>query len=190
MPVLPSLPFLQDLYDIVVQHSEKRMPRWKLQLQPDALLELQPKLTRRGRLFVFRAVRCAGVTPALLQQRQRLWPKPWLTVNGKLVDLADNKMGLHFGASLWSAPTGPLWDPDRIAIEAEDRNAIQETVTAVFADRRLAEAEAAHLFHPYCLICGKHLKDPVSKARMIGPECAGTASPHLRSVLRLAAEAA
>ena len=36
--------------------------------------------------------------------------------------------------------------------------------------------ERAVLLSSNCLICGKGLTDPVSRARLIGPECAGRAS--------------
>jgi len=32
------------------------------------------------------------------------------------------------------------------------------------------------MLKPACLMCGKALTDPVSMARWIGPECAGTSS--------------
>jgi Family of unknown function (DUF6011) len=38
---------------------------------------------------------------------------------------------------------------------------------------------------PNCLLCGKALTDPVSMARFIGPECAGTSSANLRSMVNL-----
>jgi hypothetical protein len=41
-----------------------------------------------------------------------------------------------------------------------------------------------------CLICGKGLTDPVSQARRIGPECAGTSSEQLPFVLDFAEQAA
>ena len=41
---------------------------------------------------------------------------------------------------------------------------------------------AEMMLSPACLVCGKGLTDPVSIARWIGPECAGTASLDIRMV--------
>jgi hypothetical protein len=176
---VPLLPFLQQLYDMVLQHSEKRMPRWKVQLQPDILLELQPKITRAGRRFEFRAVQCKGISPGLLQEPSAHWPQPWMTLSGKLSEPAEPRyphMHLKFTGTHW---TREGWD----IVAARQR--LRELVTLAFQDGRFAECSVTRLFHPYCLACGKHLTDPVSMARFIGPECAGTSSPHIRRLIDL-----
>ena len=40
------------------------------------------------------------------------------------------------------------------------------------------------LLGSHCLCCGKGLTDPVSEARFIGPECAGTASANLPFIIK------
>ena len=66
------------------------------------------------------------------------------------------------------------------------RRQLRELVTEAFIDGRFAEFSVTRLFHHYCLICGKQLTDPVSMARFIGPECAGTSSPHILRLIKAA----
>ena len=46
---LPTIPFLQSLYDAVLARSERRMPKWKFRLAADLMFEIQPKLARVDR---------------------------------------------------------------------------------------------------------------------------------------------
>jgi len=152
------------------------MPRWKIRLAPDVLLELQPKVNRWYR-FEFRAVQCEGVTPALLTHSRSFWPKPWIVQSGRLYEIEGEAMILRFSGAAWS------WE----GFDEAARSRLKELTVTAFTDGRFATFSATRLFHPYCLICGKALTDPVSMARFIGPECAGTSSPHIHRLLQNAA---
>jgi hypothetical protein len=47
--------------------------------------------------------------------------------------------------------------------------------------------DPAKMFSGQCLCCGRPLTDPVSQARLIGPECAGDASANIGRIFELAA---
>jgi len=42
---IPAIPFLAELREEVLEHSLKRMPKWKFRFAPDIVVQLQPKPT-------------------------------------------------------------------------------------------------------------------------------------------------
>jgi hypothetical protein len=165
---LPPIPFLQSLYDLVLARSEKRMPKWKFRLGPDLLLEIQPKLTRTGRRFELSALQCEGASAALLNKPRSEIGQPWTSLLGAIVDTGATEWMLKF--TYVSSHGG-----DRAAYPVA-RQTLRESVLARFRDGRFYRFDPQMLLGSHCLCCGKALTDPVSQARFIGPECAGTAS--------------
>ena len=45
-------------------------------------------------------------------------------------------------------------------------------VAALFTEGRFHTLEPHMFLRPHCLVCGKLLTDPISQARLVGPECA------------------
>jgi hypothetical protein len=164
---LPEIPFLQTLYDAVLTHSEKRMPKWKFRLAPDVMLEIQPKLTRAGRLFHWQALKCEGANEKMLASpRDRV--RPHITSGGTLRDVDGGA-----GYVLKATSIGWSTDLNRVA-----GLALHEQIVAAFREGRFDKFTPSML-GSHCLICGKGLTDPVSQARFIGPECFGSASVHI-----------
>ena len=163
-----SVPLLQELYDLVLQHSEKRMPRWKFRLAPDLIVQVQPEVTRHGRRFAVAAMLADGLTGKHFSVAADQRPQPWLRLSGVLVEATpDRPWSLRF--------TGLTWSPKHPHHELL-RDELRARVFAAFRDGRFDRSKAAQMLDSFCLICGKALTDPVSQARFIGPECAGTAS--------------
>jgi Family of unknown function (DUF6011) len=78
------------------------------------------------------------------------------------------------GDSEWrSRPTRVGWSRDLDTAAAIDFRA---RVLSELRSGRLDRLNAAMMFQPACLCCGRPLTDPASMAPWIGPECAGTSS--------------
>jgi hypothetical protein len=170
---LPPIPFLESLYDAVLERSEKRMPKWEFRLAADVMLEIQPKLTRTGRLFHWQALKCEGANKEMFASpRTRVHPHTML--GGKLCDVDGGA-----GYTLKVTSVGWSTSLDRVA-----GLALCEQIIAAFREGRFDRFTPGMLGN-HCLLCGKGLTDPVSMARFLGPECAGTSSssiPWLRNV--------
>ena len=66
--------------------------------------------------------------------------------------------------------------------------AMQDRIEAAFAAGFFDHLDPDSMLGRYCIICGKGLIDPVSMARLIGPECFGSASADLPGLTRMQAE--
>ena len=170
---LPEIPFLQSIYDGVLERSEKRMPKWKFRLAPDVIMQIQPKLTRAGRLFHWTALKCEGADEKMFSS-PRTRARPHITSGGTLRDVDGGA-----GYVLKATSIGWSTDLNRVA-----GLALHEQIVAAFRDGRF-DKFTPEMLGNHCLICGKGLTDPVSQARFIGPECFGSSSvniPGLRDV--------
>ena len=171
---LPPIPFLQSLYDAVLERSEKRMPKWKFRLAPDVVLEIQPKLTRAGRLFHWQAIQCADANEKMFAE-PRTKVRPYITAGGKLQDVDGGA-----GYILRTTSAGASVELDRSAGVG-----LRDQIVSAFRDGRF-DKFTPDMLGNHCLMCGKGLTDPVSQARFIGPECFGTSSvniPWLRNAV-------
>ena len=164
---LPEIPFLQSLYDAVLSRSEKRMPKWKFRLAADVVVEIQPKLTRTGRLFHWQALKCEGANEKMFAE-PRTKVRPYLMVSGTLrtaVDDAGYTLKAH----------GARWSHGG---NLNMGGALREQIVAAFREGRF-DRFTPSMLGTHCLLCGKGLTDPVSMARLIGPECFGSASVNI-----------
>jgi hypothetical protein len=174
---LPPIPFLADLREIVLDHSEKRCPKWRFRFAPELGMQIQP----RPVVMISAAAKARG-------WRQRVILFQGVAVQGEDLSLAAFLPGnSHLGEfrlnfDLFAEEGAEAW-----AFKAKNvrwRRGQDHTLAIPFRDRVAAELRAGRLdrlsadmmFQPACLICGKGLTDPASMARWIGPECAGTAS--------------
>jgi hypothetical protein len=64
---------------------------------------------------------------------------------------------------------------------------LRDRIVAAFHNGSFSRLRPEIMLGSHCMICGKGLTDPVSQARFIGPECAGTSSPNLPFILDTAA---
>jgi hypothetical protein len=185
-PIKPA-PLLAELRDRVFRQSEKRSPKWKFRLAPDLVVQIQPKLTTALLKFECRAVQCAGAdTTSFAQQGRRQTERDWWQLSFDLTATAPDEWLLKPTGYTWSKPTHDVWERSNAAERVLSYETNRENAHRL-PDRVIAAFEAGHfdrlrpeiMLGHNCMICGKGLTDPVSMARFIGPECAGTASPNL-----------
>ena len=175
MPITP-MPMLAALRDAVLMRSTKRMPKWKFRAADDVVLKIQPHpaiKTRANReglpWFECLAVVRDQATGAMLKEPPRdSWKVKFkLTIrNGDWID------PLRFPAA-WNFKVDGIGFGGGLQTDAcmSIRDRLIETLPTAF-DKLRPEMMVQHA----CLFCGKRLTDPVSMARWIGPECAGTAA--------------
>ena len=166
-------PALAELHKMVFERSEKRSPKWKFRFAPDLVLQVQPKLTQRA-LFKFecRSIRRKGADLAdLLAKRQDI-QRPYWFLDFDLYANADT------------------WIFQARCVSRNSDSSLRQDLIDEFQAGRFDVLQPDLMLGSHCLICGKSLIDPVSQARHIGPECAGTSSAQLPFVLRLTEQAA
>jgi Family of unknown function (DUF6011) len=64
---------------------------------------------------------------------------------------------------------------------------MQSRIAAAFEADFFERLNPAKMFSGQCLGCGRALTDPVSQARLIGPECAADASENISRIFDLCA---
>jgi uncharacterized protein DUF6011 len=162
---IEPMPMLASLRDAVLMRSDKRMPKWKFRLADDIVTQIQPKPAKRTRdnpcgsdWFDCHAVINEQADGSALEARR---PYGW-RIEYRLV-IKDE---WWFKVDGIGRPTGL----DEIEAPIVRQRLINTLPTA------LQQLRPAMMLKPACLCCGKQLTDPVSMARWVGPECAGTSS--------------
>jgi hypothetical protein len=206
---IKPIPNLAELRQLVITHFEDihsdhfRSPKWKFWIAQDLVIELQGKLTTQLLKFDGTAVVCMDADSRLFTAPREVQREYWsmkFRLTAKVPDewlLKPTSVGHHLapeqrraagpwrGAQIEDSATGTA-----IAIKAPDDSKYQMWM----ALRTRVIEELEHYFDGLqpvtmlssnCTICGKALTDPVSMARFIGPECAGTGSPRLPFVCKL-----
>jgi Family of unknown function (DUF6011) len=165
---------LAELREYVLARSEKRSPRWRFRLAPDLVTQIQPKLTQAFARFECSALQCEGANAELL--------------TGSRKDIGRD----HWKVSFDLRATGPedwVFKPTRLgwrrACDLSVFQVLRERLVTVFRSSAFSDLKLATLLQPHCLCCGKALTDPVSMARMIGPECWGSGSVNLPFTLKV-----
>lgn len=189
----PILPSLADLRDQILILDRKRKPKWGFRLAKDLIVQIQPwnehqrsmssadKATldrlpfAERRLFIetivwhevvvlFRGQAIIGREDVNsfdgIPGRGAPWSKLEFTLR---TDEADNSAWI-IKLSSWRSSVGD---------SPEDR---YTRLRAELQPERFVNFTPELMLRPACLYCGKALTDPVSMARWIGPECAGTSS--------------
>jgi hypothetical protein len=176
---IDPVPFLAALRDAIVNAPEpvKRTPKWRFKIADDFALQIQAK-DRERVLFEGVALEGEGINADSFaenrnehQQLRQLkfdirpdgeaWVlKPTFGYYGK-VDVEKNEYGYQPRALVEEAGQRGL-----IALKAR----IVEALGSIFRDGEVP------MLSDHCLMCGKGLTDPVSRSRLIGPECAGKSS--------------
>ena len=166
---IAPMPMLAYLRDCVTSRTTKRMPKWKFRLAPDIVTQVQPRPGSFAAMFQGKAVVHDEAGADLFDGRRPL--DSWLIEFKLFVTLND---GADFSddGDWYLKPTRVGFrtgHPHNDIFQVRDR-----LVGALpIAFERLRPET---MLKPACLFCGKRLTDPVSMARWIGPECAGTAS--------------
>lgn len=173
---------LVELRAVVLAHNAKRCPKWQFRLDEDLAVQLQPRPVPR----IDEVARAHGV-----RQQTVLFfgiavcgrELPTRVFSQSMRELASLKFKVYAyeGDAMWTFHHTHIHWPRRPEQYAGGgwREFPQRVLSAL---ARLDHLDPAMMFQPACLFCGKALTDPVSMARWIGPECAGTAS--LDSVLK------
>jgi hypothetical protein len=176
---IPSVSFLAELREEVLNHSLKRMPKWKFRVAPDLIMQLQPKptvmpsalaITRGFKPQLQRFEGVAVMTENVKGDALKHLPKrpcpPWWQIKFELYALEPN--------AAWTfSRTSGYWQ--RGADTSGVSTLARRIITAFRAGLFGAGMPAQMLSHN-CVFCGKGLTDPASMARWIGPECAGTST--------------
>jgi hypothetical protein len=175
MPIKPA-PMLTELRSMVLARSEKRSPKWKFRLSPDLVLQIQPKLTTALLKFECVAVQCERADLGMLMasgREIRQLGRPFCILKFDLrADTPDQW--------IYQARSGTQGRCDKTTYAT-----VRDRIIAAFQEGRFDRLNPEILLGSHCLCCGKGLTDPVSQARHIGPECAGTSSEQLPFVLQV-----
>lgn len=171
--------FLRNLREECLNHSEKRMPKWKFRIASDFVIQLQPKPTYlpsarqiesgvRAQLLNFDgvaiAVETGTATAEMFTKKPNSQNIRWCRTGFQIFAYDDNEWQLKYQSGMWSGG----YD--------DGIKALRERVFNTFRSDFFNALTPAAMLGNHCLICGKGLTDPASMARWIGPECAGTSS--------------
>lgn len=170
---IPPMPMLAALREAVLARSTKRMPKWKFRVAPDIVAQIQPRPATRTKInrdglpwFDCIAVVRDEVDGAMLKDP----PRDSWRIRFRLTISSDRMARVpttwSFKVSAVGIYTGCQFNE---CLPVYDR--LLDILPLAF--ERL---QPGMMLRPACLACGKALTDPVSMARWIGPECAGTSS--------------
>jgi hypothetical protein len=157
---------------MVLERSEQRSPKWKFRIAPDLVLQIQAKLTTALLRFEGLALLSEGADLEMLLKPRRNVDRDYWRIKFDLRAVV---------ADQWLfKPKGCGWKRKSDLTVFVDLRA--RLVTAL--STRFDKLRPDMLLGAHCLCCGKALTDPVSQARFIGPECAGTASANLPFIIK------
>jgi hypothetical protein len=187
---MAPMPILTALRDAVFVRSAKRMPKRKFRVASDVVVQILPRPDSeliRGSAFDCRAMVCDCADDSVLTGKDRP-PASWkldLRLMGwfLLKDLSPTESSISTGQDWTLRPYRVGFsngEPHNDIFAVRDRLI---RVMPVAFERSRPEIT----LKPACLFCGKRLTDPVSMARWIGPECAGTAAATTPFTVNLAA---
>jgi hypothetical protein len=168
---LEPIRLLADLRSFVLERSHTRLPRWHFRVASDLVLRVQPRPgERRDRCFAFAGTAFFGdgITRARCDKPDStLVTLPFgITAEWSWQPLSFR----HPRPTATGIKTAAEWRRD---YEVTANTYRERTLTVLRSDC-FAELRAEMMLSPACLYCGKALTDPVSVARWVGPECAGT----------------
>ena len=171
VPVVGALATLRDL--VIARQTDKkpRFPKWRLRVGEDLVLQMQPQPQP---LFQCLAVVGRDIDAEVFNAQWSVERLPWMRFS---LDAGTD-------ATTWTfRPLGypPYWRKRRygrnakaVSLMPHEQVALRRRVIAALPT--LNYLNAWKMFSLGCVICGKALTDPISQARMIGPECANTSS--------------
>ncbi len=193
---MPAVMFFDELRAVIIGGDDppKRMPKWRLKLADDLGVEIQPKDSARV-LFDCRAL-----------EGRYLDAESFTEKRDDHRQLRQLNFRILHGDGCWifKASAGQYSSDDQTGHKVdENKRLIQEPIGARqaridAADIRLLDlknriiaaltpefcSDGIALLSQNCLICGHGLKDPVSRMRLIGPECWGKAGVNAPILIR------
>jgi hypothetical protein len=194
--LMPAVPFIANLRVAILNAPEppKRMPKWRLKLGEDLGVEMQPKDSSRV-LFQCRALEGPGLGAESFTGKCE---------RGSMLRQLSFRIILNGGEWHFGAHSCQYSADDNVRHLVDEKGRmIQEPFGALEARRNAAIAklidlrvrilseltpefcaDGITLLSQNCLICGHALKDPVSKMRLIGPECYGKAGVNAPILIR------
>ena len=168
---ITPVPALAHLRAMVLARSEKRSPKWKFRLASNLVVQIQPKLTTSLLRFECLALQCCGANLELLATPLNKMEADYCRIHFELrADVPDEWRFKPTSCQRKRGTDGAVyWQ-------------LRDHLVSAF-NTRFDQLRPELMLGSQCLICGKGLTDPVSMARFIGPECAGTAAEGLPFIL-------
>ncbi len=149
--VMAPSPLLVALRRTVLAARDDRCPKWRFRLASDLVVQIQPRPgERRDRYRLFEVIAIQGEVAKDHFARRHGRPAPWV----------------EFGI----LAEGDAWRTDPHGY-SRDAPALMARLVELLP--RLETISPDQMFSPNCLCCGRDLTDPVSQARLVGPECSG-----------------
>jgi hypothetical protein len=192
MRVIPSkppvtfapIPVLRDVRAFCLAHSETRCPIWRFKITKNLVLSIQPRPahlpTEAEAAFGVRAqvvrfeciavtVETGEATAAMLTAKlYEFEPKIlWRRREFEIIEYAGD-------SERWYLSLRGASHARRTAIDGVFK--LDKRIAGIFAGRFFKNLSPGDMLGCQCWICGHPLTDPVSMARGIGPECAGSSS--------------
>jgi hypothetical protein len=152
---IPAPDGLIGVRDMLIAMEATRWPIYKFLMAPDLLVELQAQALDQ-RCFLGKAVLCPDADQVDLH---RPWSAPQYRIGFELRHRDD--------AWIWH-PRRWMGERRTAYVTHQDNHA---RVLALFTESRFALLKPSMFLRPHCLVCGKFLADPISRARLVGPEC-------------------
>jgi hypothetical protein len=166
---------LAELRAVVVEHNEKRMPKWKFRLADDLVLQIQPQLSAKFCDFQGKAVQCESADKEVFAphaQRRMGQTNQAFTI---YTNIPGHWTRLDYAGLV---PGQWVFKPGRIGWlkGSEPDYGLCRRLVQIFDDGFFDSFNPSMVLSHHCMLCGKPLTDPASMARMIGPECYGSGS--------------
>lgn len=157
---IPCQRALAELHDYLIRQCDPRLPCWAFLFAVNVIVQLQPQRADRSGLRSIKG-RAVQTSRATLQAFQGRWPARDDHENLRLDFLLRSAHGRWQFLARRGYPH---------QIEFRDR------IARLFRARRFDQITPGKMLRSACLICGRALSDPISRARMIGACCYGSAS--------------
>jgi hypothetical protein len=170
---IPALPLLQQLNDWVIKQNEKRLPKWKFRFAPDFAIQIHPRVTRAyDTLFECAALQTENVTASLFTAPSNLRDRSYYRA----------RFDLQVRGGVWTIRhRGGSWTRGN---SRDEFYQVRQRAIEALQPKHFADLNPEMMLSPNGLCCGKGLRDPVSMARWIGPECWGSASTNLPRIFK------
>jgi Family of unknown function (DUF6011) len=160
---LKPSPKLEALRNTVLGISENRSPKWRFKIADDFVLRIQARTTQKSIKFACRALFCEDPAQLKLISEPTKITARYASLTFEIVDWKMHLKGMI----------------GKGQHRTEEYAAMENRIVDAFDQDWFEVLTPGKMLGMYCLCCGKQLTDPVSKARMIGPECFNSGSPDI-----------
>jgi hypothetical protein len=171
---IPSIKLFADLREALLRHDDqkRRWPKWQFMFAQDLAIQVQPQAEAMHGytvLFKLRALEGRGIRREHFRSdgsaRQAGLAQADYEIRSPLVGNDAGAWRLRLRRGIGRPAAESYADFKARADRFEQR------VLLALRPNEVGELNLSMLSH-YCLICGRALTDPISMARLIGPECA------------------